>query len=384
MLIRATLPLLLAAGALAAQGVQAPAPAPATAPKATLAIGDPAPPLKVMRWIKGGPVKALEKGQVYVVEFWATWCAPCKVAIPHLTELAHRHKGKVTFIGVSVREKAKPGQDLEGFIDGWVKEMGPKMDYAVARDTSDNFMHEQWYVASRRGGIPAAFVVDREGRIAWMGHPDALDTALEKVLTGSVDMEAARKTDLDKIKQADASKALQLTFTELRAQYRPKFLAAEEKQDWKHVLALLAEIEAGPADPKHKQLLGMQLMGFRVKALAAVDRPGLQRLWEDIQSGKVQGKLQVAHALVDLEGLDRVWYDRALEVIEPAVKNPRMRVAGVERFLAKAYFRVGRAREAAELQATMVAMFEKHGKTPDEEMAKLKAELARYRAAIQP
>ncbi len=59
----------------------------------TLQLFDPAPSLE-LRFVKGKPV-TLEEGRgekVYVVEFWATWCVPCKVSIPHLTKLQERFK----------------------------------------------------------------------------------------------------------------------------------------------------------------------------------------------------------------------------------------------------------------------------------------------------
>src|SRR6266487_2199320 len=56
-------------------------------PEAKLKIGDPAPAFKVSKWLQGTEVKSFEKGKVYVVEFWSTWCGPCIVMMPHMSEL---------------------------------------------------------------------------------------------------------------------------------------------------------------------------------------------------------------------------------------------------------------------------------------------------------
>src|SRR5947207_6844570 len=87
-----------------------------------LSVGDPAPKLEVKEFVKGDPVKSLEKGKVYVVEFWATWCGPCRATIPHLTELQKKHKD-VTFIGVSVFERERDAAKVKPFV----AEMGEKM-----------------------------------------------------------------------------------------------------------------------------------------------------------------------------------------------------------------------------------------------------------------
>jgi thiol-disulfide isomerase/thioredoxin len=156
----------------------------------TLNVGDPAPALPVAKWVKGQPVKQFEKGKVYVVEFWATWCGPCRQTIPHLTKLAEKYKDKVTVIGVSVWERADeedPNAHIQR-VEKFVQEMGDKMNYVVAVDGAEGVIAKTWMEAAGQDGIPTAFVIDQQQRIVWIGHPmDKLDEVLEKVLAGNFD-----------------------------------------------------------------------------------------------------------------------------------------------------------------------------------------------------
>src|SRR5687768_18516505 len=79
----------------------------------TLRVGDAAPAIKYSKWLKGEPVSSFDGDQLYILEFWATWCGPCKGAMPHLTKLQKKYKGKVTIIGVGGWEKIKEGQPYE-------------------------------------------------------------------------------------------------------------------------------------------------------------------------------------------------------------------------------------------------------------------------------
>ncbi|ASU36558.1 hypothetical protein MuYL_4675 [Mucilaginibacter xinganensis] len=163
-------------------------------------LGDPAPPLRVREWIKGTPVTSFEKGKVYVVEFWATWCAPCVASMPHLSALARKYKGRVTFSAVSVHEdrgtRGATAEKLKAFVEG----MGNKMDFNVAsQDTS--FTVRDWLEAYHRDYIPATFVVDGQGRVAWIGHPLKLDTVLKKIIKNTWDIEA----ESSRRKYADSS-----------------------------------------------------------------------------------------------------------------------------------------------------------------------------------
>jgi thiol-disulfide isomerase/thioredoxin len=161
--------------------------------RADLTIGDPAPGLEVSKFVKGDPVSGFEKGQVYVVEFWATWCGPCRATIPHLTELQHKNP-KVTFIGVSVFE------DNPKEVEPFVKEMGDKMDYRVALDDvpkdgkpDEGKMARTWMEAAGENGIPTAFIIDQKGRVAWIGHPMSLEKPLSQIVAGSYDLAAAQQ-----------------------------------------------------------------------------------------------------------------------------------------------------------------------------------------------
>lgn len=156
----------------------------------TLAVGDPAPALTYAKWYKGAPVHQFESGHIYVVEFWATWCGPCRMAMPHLSELAEKYRDQVTVIGFNVRENSDPDDPSEqylGKVDQFVTAIGEGMDYSVAVDVPGQKTWRDWMVASGQRGIPTTFVVDAEGKIAWIGHPfGGLDLVIDQMLKGGV------------------------------------------------------------------------------------------------------------------------------------------------------------------------------------------------------
>ncbi len=168
----------------------------------TLKVGDKAPALSIDKWVKGEQVTGFEKGKVYVVEFWATWCDYCKETIPTLTSLRKEHKD-LTVIGVAGSErKTEGGADtrLSG-LEKFVKAQGDKMGYSVAYD-GERRMVKDWMDAAGRTGLPSAFIVNGEGKIAWIGDPRAMDDAIKAVMShGKKDEKKAAAKDKAKQKK---------------------------------------------------------------------------------------------------------------------------------------------------------------------------------------
>ena len=174
-----------------------------TQPTPPLEVGDLAPPLDPARWYRGEPVADLAPGHVYVVEFWSTWCAPCKASIPHLTELQRQYVGRATIVGVDVWErvpdKAETDAAIAAIVEPFVARMGDRMAYTVAGDGADQSVAAAWLGAAGVEGIPAAFIVGRDRRIEWIGvgYPSTLDDALAAVVAGTWDRDAERQRERD-------------------------------------------------------------------------------------------------------------------------------------------------------------------------------------------
>src|SRR6266850_430779 len=196
-----------------------------TAQAATFKVGDPAPKLQPGKWIQGEPVKEIEKGKAYIVEFWATWCVPCRFAIPHLNEFHKKFKDK----GLIVIGQDSMEQDEAG-VEPFVKKMGDKMTYRVALDDKrtdpQGAMYKAWMEGAAQEGIPHAFLVDKKSIVVWIGHPMELnDKMIEAVLADKFDPKSFAE-EQQKEQQAMA-----------------KVYEAFQKQDWPGTETALADAE---------------------------------------------------------------------------------------------------------------------------------------------
>jgi thiol-disulfide isomerase/thioredoxin len=144
-----------------------------------LVPGMAAPAFTADASIKGAEVKALAPGKVHVVEFWATWCGPCIRSMPHLTQL-QKSNPDVIVIGVAGCEGGNDVAAKEQKVRDFIAAEPERADYTIVFD-GDGTMANEWMQAARRNSIPTAFVVGMDGKIAYIGSPDAnLDAAVAK------------------------------------------------------------------------------------------------------------------------------------------------------------------------------------------------------------
>lgn len=167
------------------------------APAQELTVGSPAPALEVEAWLKGEPVTAFAPGRIHIVEFWATWCGPCIAGMPHLTRLQAQMGDTVTVIGVNIweeRSEASYTEQTRARVAQFVAENDAKLGYRVAYDGAAQRAATGWMAAAGLNSIPNAFLIDRAGLIAYIGHPlgPEFKHALRQVIAGTHDLAAAR------------------------------------------------------------------------------------------------------------------------------------------------------------------------------------------------
>ena len=118
----------------------------------------PSKPLVEMNWelAAGGDQKLKDlAGKVVVLDFWATYCPPCREQIPHLNALLAKHGGEnLAIVGLNVG-----GEEDRPKIAAFLKET--KMDYPIAYPEGELTR----FIFSEREDIPQTLILDRKGKI---------------------------------------------------------------------------------------------------------------------------------------------------------------------------------------------------------------------------
>jgi thiol-disulfide isomerase/thioredoxin len=332
-----------------------------SAPK--LKVGSTAPTLTVGKWVKGS---APAKGTVRVVEFWATWCGPCLQTIPHLTDLAKKYKGKATFNGISVYERQSGPTDTayQKGVEAFVKKMGPKMAYNVAYDVPKGTIAKSWMEAASQEGIPTAFIVGKDNKIAWIGHPmDGMDEVLGKVIAGKFNA----KVEADRKAKAEAK------MRAMMAKISP-IMEAYQSQDFEKAASLAAKAIA--SDPSIEE----QVAGLRFESLARTDEPAAmeyaKRITSTIYKENAQVLNQIAWSMVDPQSpMKSPDFAVAVEIAERAVKLTKEEDPNILDTLALALWKKGDKERAIAVQTKAVTLIGKDASAPAATKKELKDRL---------
>lgn len=138
-------------------------------------LGKPAPEFVVGEWqslnsdMKGGTIESM-RGEIVVIDFWGTWCGPCKAAMPKNSEMAEKYADKqVRVIGVCNTRGSDKMMETAKQHSG---------TFAMAADQDDktrNAYGVQWW--------PYYVVVDRDGIVRAAGvHSEKVSTVVERLL----------------------------------------------------------------------------------------------------------------------------------------------------------------------------------------------------------
>jgi thiol-disulfide isomerase/thioredoxin len=198
-----------------------------------MTIGDKAPPIEIAHWLRGEPLEGFEEGKVYVLEFWATWCGPCRASMPHLTELQEKYKDyDVTIIGVS-DEPLSTVVDFLCTTDPKAESLWyEKIHYTLATDPDESVKKDYFRAAGQRG-IPCSFIIGKDTHVEWIGHPMSMDGPLEDIVHDRWD----RATFHSTWEAQQAKRRLTRDISQAR-----------RDQDWKLALEL---IDKALADDEH-------------------------------------------------------------------------------------------------------------------------------------
>lgn len=113
-------------------------------------VGQRAPDFELAT-LSGETVKLSDyRGQKVMLNFWATWCPPCRAEMPDMEKFYHEMKGEIEILAINI--------DTNNDVAGFIKEMG--VTFPILLDTKENVMKNYQIIS-----IPTTFLIDENGII---------------------------------------------------------------------------------------------------------------------------------------------------------------------------------------------------------------------------
>jgi thiol-disulfide isomerase/thioredoxin len=162
-------------GASAADQVGVPGGVPTKPSEAEPARAYQSPDFTLTEVVSGKPLKLSSlKGKIVLLDFWATWCPPCRAEIPHFIDLQKEFGSKgLQVVGLSVDQQAER-------VPGFIKNFG--INYPVVVDGTGRLSQEYGGIT----GIPTTFLLGKDGSVLgkWVGYnsKEVFEEAIRKAL----------------------------------------------------------------------------------------------------------------------------------------------------------------------------------------------------------
>ncbi|MBI4567807.1 MAG: redoxin domain-containing protein [Planctomycetes bacterium] len=313
-----------------------------------LDVGDEAPEIAIAHWANGAGTSvadAKKEKKVLVIEFWATWCGPCRQSIPHISKLYDELGAKgLSVVGVSREAKEK--------VADFVKKGNPKFSYFVGVDDGG-----KTHAAYMEGvaGIPHAFVIDQKGVVAWQGHPmGGMEGVVRQLLAGKFNSENAKKM----------------------AALRERLDNAKEKQDIEgaeKAADLILALDPTDDDAASTKMTILRHMKQDREGYLKAFRDRLKALTNNDDPAASAGAVAEAAGKM-LDESDLAWVDlpAAVNAAKSAADADKGKTPAVSAVLARAYYRLGLVDKAIATQKSAVSA------AKDEERAEMEVVLKFY------
>lgn len=307
-----------------------------SAPREWLTIGDPAPELDITYWLKGREIESFRKKDITVLVFWASWSMPSRNIVPVLSSLQERYDDDdVSFVVIS---DERP-QTLVKFLaePGWYD----TMDFSIATDPKRS-TQRAYMEAAAIGSIPSAFLIGRDGRLDWIGHPRDLAAPLDAVVHETWDRAAAKARFEEEIASA---RELYVRMEAMKSAFR--------NEDWPRLLEMFDEAIAATEDNTQLKIQKFQLL------IGAMNRPEegyaygrelLKQFWSD------PGALNnLAWYVVDYERVRTRDFEFAMNAARRAVELTKGENAAILDTVARIHYEQGDLDAALEWQRRAVS-----------------------------
>ncbi|TWT67205.1 peroxiredoxin family protein [Allorhodopirellula solitaria] len=221
--------------------------------------GSKAPDIDISNWWSDGDgnlehTTKFQPGSVYVIEFWATWCGPCLVAMPHLSEIQDEYADRnVQIISVS----DEPSETVQEFLQKTVLGRDDQTyeeltsNYCLTSDP-DGSVSKDYLMAARQSSIPCAFIVGKTGNVEWIGNPMKLAKPLKAIVDGNWDRPAYLKEyefQMAARRRNNALRSLRTADTDTEDQSSEilRKLEAENRRHAEAVRAIIAQALGQPS-----------------------------------------------------------------------------------------------------------------------------------------